>query len=559
MRKFSKATYDEIVSIISKGKDSTTLAELDLLIKTKLYQNIDPFTEKIAELTILQLDVAKEIKLEADTLYSNTKTYTIIVLVFALILGIIIAVFITLNVRQILKDLNTETEKLTNAALKGELSIRGETQKINFEFREIVVGINKTLDAVINPLYVAADYVDKISKGEFPEKITENYYGDFNNIKNNLNLLISTFSEITDKIQKMAIGDLNIKFAKRSENDSMLESLSNLIDTQIFIVEKTMQISRGDLTIELKKRSDKDELLLALTEMVKALNYVVKEVKTASGNVATGSAEMSSTSQQMSQGASEQASSIEEVSTSIEQMTANIQQNSENAKLTEQIAIKAAKDIYEGNKSVDITVNAMKQIAHKIQIIGEIASKTDLLAINAAIEAARAGEHGKGFAVVANEVRKLAEKSSKAAAEIDELSKSSVLIAEKSGVLLKEIVPQIEKTAKLVQEIAAAGIEQSAGTNQMNIAITQLNQVAQINAASSEEMATSSEELSSQAEQLKEVIAFFKIEDESNIISKVTKHNSSKIDFKKVKPTNGDINKKNPIYNDEIDNKYEKF
>jgi methyl-accepting chemotaxis protein len=201
----------------------------------------------------------------------------------------------------------------------------------------------------------------------------------------------------------------------------------------------------------------------------------------------------------------------------MEQMAANIQQNTDNAQQTEKIALQASEDIREGNQAVNQTVESMKTIAEKITIIGEIARQTNLLALNAAVEAARAGEHGKGFAVVAAEVRKLAERSQIAANEIDGLSKTSVAIAEKSGKLLEQIVPNIQKTSRLVQEITASSIEQNTGADQVNSAVQQLSQVIQQNAAASEEMASSSEELSSQAEQLQEAISFFKIDSRGQI------------------------------------------
>jgi len=278
------------------------------------------------------------------------------------------------------------------------------------------------------------------------------------------------------------------------------------ISSSLKLANKSIKsLSLGDLTIEIESDS-KDEigvLLQNLKTMVDKIKEVIGFVKNAAENIA-------SASQQMSQGATEQAASTEEVSSSIEQMSANIQQNADNSLQTEKIAIKATDDIQKGNKAVESTVSAMKQIAEKIMVIGEIARKTDLLAINAAIEAARAGEAGKGFAVVATEVRKLAEHSQHAAKEIDELSRRSVEIAEESGKLLNEIVPDIQKTAKLVQEISAASAEQNTGSNQINAAIQQLNQVTQENAASSEE-------LSSQAEQLQESIEFFKVAYEGNL------------------------------------------
>jgi methyl-accepting chemotaxis protein len=273
-------------------------------------------------------------------------------------------------------------------------------------------------------------------------------------------------------------------------------------------------VAEGDLTISIENtsRDEIGELLDYLKSMVDKLKEVLTFVATASDHIATASNQMSATSQQMSSGSQEQAASAEEISSSMEQMVSNIQQNTDNAQQTEKIALKAAEDIQEGSKSVNLTVDSMKKIAEKISIIGEIARQTNLLALNAAVEAARAGDHGKGFAVVAAEVRKLAERSQFAAAEINELSSSSVAIADKSGKLLEQIVPNIQSTAKLVQEISAASVEQNAGAEQVNNAIQQFNQIIQQNAAASEEMATGSEELSSQADHLRETIAFFRVD-----------------------------------------------
>ena len=245
-----------------------------------------------------------------------------------------------------------------------------------------------------------------------------------------------------------------------------------------------------------------------ITNIVSKLKELIAFVQTASDNISSASTQMNSSSQQMSEGATEQAASAEEVSSSMEEIASIIQQNTDNALQTEKIATKVAADILEGNKAVNHTVQSMKEIADRISIIGDIARQTNLLALNAAVEAARAGDYGKGFAVVASEVRKLAERSQVAALEINNLSKTGVMVAEKSGKLLEEIVPEIQRTSKLVQEISLSSIEQNTGANEVNKAIQQLNQVIQQNAATSEEMAASSEELSSQAEQLKEVISF---------------------------------------------------
>jgi methyl-accepting chemotaxis protein len=291
------------------------------------------------------------------------------------------------------------------------------------------------------------------------------------------------------------------------------------------------KLSEGDLTLKINVDSTDEtgQLLTAMKHMVSKLREIVGEVKKAGQNVSAGSQELSASAQQLSQGATEQASSAEEVSSSMEEMTSNIRQNADNALQTEKMAIKSADDAREGGQAVGETVSAMKEIAGKISIIEEIARQTNLLALNAAIEAARAGEHGKGFAVVASEVRKLAERSQTSAGEISQLSTTSVDVAEKAGEMLLRVVPDIQKTADLVQEISAACNEQNSGADQINKALQQLDQVIQQNASASEQLASTSEELLSQAEQLQHIMAFFHIDnnDKSATVTKpaVTDHN----------------------------------
>ncbi len=274
------------------------------------------------------------------------------------------------------------------------------------------------------------------------------------------------------------------------------------------------RIAEGDLTVDIES-SSKDEigrLRGAMRNMVSKLKSVVAEVKSASTNVASGSQQLSSGAEQMSQGASEQAVSAEEASSSIAEMSATISQNADNALQTEKIAEKSAADAAESGHAVSETVGAMRNIASEIAIIEEIAHQTNLLALNAAIEAARAGAQGMGFAVVASEVRKLAERSQKAAGEIGKLSSSSIAVAEKAGRMLAKLVPDIGKTAELVREISAASREQASGANQLNAAILQLNNVIQQNAGAAEEVSSTAEELSAQAEQLEVAVGFFKVD-----------------------------------------------
>jgi methyl-accepting chemotaxis protein len=272
-------------------------------------------------------------------------------------------------------------------------------------------------------------------------------------------------------------------------------------------------ISEGNLTakLDILQNDEIGQLAAALKDMLEKLTKIVNEINSASRQVSAGSQQLSSTAQQMSQGATEQASSVEEISSSMEEMTSNIKQNADNALQTEKIALKSSLAAEEGGRSVAATVNAMKEIAAKIGIIEEIARSTNMLALNASIEAARAGEYGKGFAVVASEVGKLAERSQKEAGEIRSLSIESVTIAEQAGATISALIPDIRRTAELVQEISAASNEQNTGAEQINMAIMQLDKVVQQNAAVSEEAASMSEELAGQAVHMQGTMEFFTV------------------------------------------------
>lgn len=279
------------------------------------------------------------------------------------------------------------------------------------------------------------------------------------------------------------------------------------------LAEKNWEISRGNLTTSVEVRDgDTVSLAASMKSMIESLVEIVRPVSDAGTNVSGSSNQISQSSQQLSKSTAEQASSIEQVSSSVEELSAGIKQNADNATETEKIAKKAAEDATESGNAVQQTVDAMNQIAEKNEIVGELARQTNLLALNAAIEAARAGEQGKGFAVVASEVRKLAERSQTAAGEIGDLTKSSVDVSNHAGEMLRELVPGIQKTAELVQEISAASREQSGGLAQIESAVQQINETTQTGASSAEELASMSEELAAQAESLEETIAFFTID-----------------------------------------------
>ncbi len=320
--------------------------------------------------------------------------------------------------------------------------------------------------------------------------------------------------KVMDAADAVALGDLNQEIDVRTNDEikDMVDTINVMTGNLRNTANLADQIANGDLTVQPKPLSEKDTLGMALETMVDRLRGVVADAIVAADNVASGSQELSSSSEQLSQGTTEQASAAEEASAAMEEMASNIKQNADNAAQTEKIARQSSKDAEASGEAVGRAVGAMRTIAEKISVVQEIARQTDLLALNAAVEAARAGEHGKGFAVVASEVRKLAERSQSAAAEISGLSGDTVSVATEAGEMLNRLVPDIRKTAELVSEISAACREQDIGSNQINEAIQQLDKVTQQNAGASEEMSATSEELAAQAEELQASINFFKVD-----------------------------------------------
>jgi methyl-accepting chemotaxis protein len=376
------------------------------------------------------------------------------------------------TLRMNLREITAEIQRLIVAATAGRLNERGEASRFVGDFAKLVSGINGMLDAIILPIEEGNRVLGLVSLGNLHETVTIDCHGDHQNMRDTINALVES-----------------------------LRKTATVAD----------RIAEGDLTIEHRALSDEDQLGSALVAMIDRLRTVVGSTSVAAENVSTGSRQLAASSEQVSQGATEQAASAEEASASMEQMAANIKQNADNAAQTEKIARQSSRDAEASGQAVEKAVNAMRTIAEKIGIVQEIARQTDLLALNAAVEAARAGEHGKGFAVVASEVRKLAERSQSAAAEIVSVSSETVKVATDAGEMLARLVPDIRRTAELVTEISAACREQDIGASQINEAIQQLDKVTQMNAAASDQISSTSEELASQAEDLQHSIAFFRI------------------------------------------------
>jgi methyl-accepting chemotaxis protein len=335
--------------------------------------------------------------------------------------------------------------------------------------------------------------------------------------------IIAVEQKLLEERSAAMVGSFNATYTAIAASIGIAVALALVLGTILSVmisrglnkaIELAKAVASGDLNakIEVSSNDEIRDLVDSLNAMVGRLKGVVSEVTAAARNVASGSQELSATAEQLSQGSTEQASSTEEASASMEEMASTIKQSADNASQTEKIARQSAADAIASGEAVNNAVSAMQTIAEKIMVVQEIARQTDLLALNAAVEAARAGEHGRGFAVVASEVRKLAERSQAAAAEISTLSGDTVKAAQSAGSMLAKLVPDIQKTAELVEEISAGSREQNVGANQINTAIQQLDKVTQQNTSAAEQMSATSEELAGQADQLQSAISYFQLD-----------------------------------------------
>jgi len=433
---------------------------------------------------------------------------------FGVLLGLCSALLFAVGISWFI--IRTITRPLAVAVrLVDQVALGDLTHKVDVTSADELGRMLTAMNGMVDNLKGTVAVADKISRGDLstqPRVLSEK-----DALGHALVGMVANLKAAAQVAVRISEGDLEVQVQAGSAEDVLGQALIAMVQNLKSAAHVATRISEGDLTVQARALSEKDLLGQALVRMLENLRHTVAEVASAAASVATGSEEMSSTAQQLSQGSTEQAAAAEESTASMEQMASSVQQNADNARQTDKIASKAAEDARSGGEAVVRTVTAMKQVAEKIGIIEEIARKTDLLALNAAVEAARAGEHGKGFAVVASEVRKLAERSQTAAAEISRLTIGGVQTAEGAGQLLGRLVPDIQKTAELVREIAAASAEQSTGAAQVNKAIQQLDQVIQQNTATSEEMASTAEQLTGQAEVLQSTIAFFKTGDTQRV------------------------------------------
>lgn len=492
-----------------------------------------------------------------------------------------------------INDEHLETIKAFDEKIENLLRIASDQDwgKNYSDTKENIIKTSKTLENIHNNKVVplineAFNIKQKMLSGS-----SENLSQQLNEIDDNLDKngaeVIGILTDIESSIEEInnIATEKNLKAEKSAKIEIYIIAAIALILT-IFIAtiitrsivrqlggepaevaEIAKKISNGDLSgLKFIESKEYIGVMKDMKEMAERIKEIVVSIISNSENIASASFQLSSTAQELSQGATEQASSTEEVSSSMEEMAANVQQNSENAQQTEKMTIEVNEGISEVANRAKKAVDANKTILEKVSVINDIAFQTNILALNAAVEAARAGEHGKGFAVVAAEVRKLAERSKIAAEQIVGLNQVSYDLANGAGEVMMNTLPKVEKNTKLIQEIAAASIEQNAGVDQINNAIQQLNKVTQQNAAASEELSTSSEELASQAKQLKELISFFNIGNNYSTQKNMT--NTSRTHFsdnsnkkQKLLHSKPDVSGVHFEMNDKMnnDNEYEKF
>ncbi|HEX2958848.1 MAG TPA: methyl-accepting chemotaxis protein [Chitinispirillaceae bacterium] len=574
---------NEIRKLVNENKKDAAI----VLLLGKFRDNQIIYMDKINKLSEYQTDMTKQYGKEGVGAANTSQTAIIIVALVILLIGIAAAILITKTITtpiarcidiagkvaagntdisidvdskdetgqllaaldkmiQSIKSLVIDVGMLSKEAVEGKLTTRADASKHQGDFRKIVQGVDDCLDSVIGPLNLAAKYVDEISKGNIPPKINDNYNGDFNTIKNNLNQCIDAVNLLVTDVNMLAQAGIDGRLAIRADATKhngdfrkIVEGVNGTLDAVITPINEAQsaleRVASRDLTARVsgEYNGDMAKIKIAINTAVDNLDKALQQVTEATEQVSTASGQISSGSQSLAEGANEQASSLEEVSSSLEEMSSMTKQNADNANQAKGLASESDTNAKSGTEAMDRMSNAINRIkessdqtAKIVKTIDEIAMQTNLLALNAAVEAARAGEAGRGFAVVAEEVRNLAQRSAQAAKNTADMITESVKNADDGVKIAVEVSQSFEtiatsakKVNDLIAEIAAASQEQSSGIEQINTAVSQMDKVTQQNAANSEESASAAEELSSQAEELKNMISQFALSHSSMSVS----------------------------------------
>ncbi|QFY45217.1 HAMP domain-containing protein [Candidatus Methylospira mobilis] len=441
------------------------------------------------------------------------------------------------SIQATLKTLTSDAVGLSRTAVEGRLTVRADADKHQGDYRKIVQGINDTLDAVIGPLNTAADYINRIAHGDIPPRITENYKGDFNALKENINRAIDNINALVADAALLAQAAVDGKLsarvdAGRHQGDyrkivqGVNDTLSALVEPIEQVVRVLAALANADLSDKItqnyrgafaKLRDDVNTTVDNLAHNVISIKQVTANIHTAAKEIALGNSDLSQRTEQ-------QAASLQETAASMEQLSTTVRQNAEHARDANQLAQTASDVAQKGGEVVQQVVGTMRDINESsrkivdiISVIDGIAFQTNILALNAAVEAARAGEQGRGFAVVASEVRSLAQRSANAAKEIKTLIGDSVerveagsMLVSEAGRTMENVVASVRNVTGIIGNIAAASQEQSNGIEQVNSAISHMDQTTQQNAALVEQAAAAASMMDDQAEQLEQLMARFR-------------------------------------------------
>lgn len=449
-----------------------------------------------------------------------------------------------INMMESIETLIYDIVGIADAADSGDLSKRIDVMQHKGAYQEVAAGINELVEMLIKPIHVSSDFLEKIATGQKLSKIEEEYKGDYNVIKVNINTVVDTLNHLVEDTLELANSAVDGNLDNRADTSKyqntwkeIVDGVNDMLDAIVNPLRNTMQtlseMANGnfDTLMQGNYQGEFLDLKTAINKVIDATNETLNRVNTLSREVLEQSSQVADSSSALSQGATEQAASLEEISSSMNEISSQTKMNADNAKEAEKLAIQTTDTTKKTDAEMQNLTAAMseinessKNISQIIKVIDEIAFQTNLLALNAAVEAARAGRHGKGFAVVAEEVRNLAARSAKAAKETSDMIENAIKrsevgfeIVNNTASLLEEVRGLSEQTSTIIAEISSASNEQAQGIGQINTGLSQVDKVTQQNTAHAEESASASEELANQSRKLIRMLGAFQLSGQKRI------------------------------------------